>query len=274
MRCSSSWRPAAEGTSGSPAERARAARERSVAGWRSRRSRGAAVVARRMPRWSEFAQLVRPRAGGGGPTERRLARALTIGDLREIARRRAPRAVFDYTDGAAGAEISLRRSRAAFAGVEFQPEGAARRLRGRHPTATSSAGRPRCRSRSRPPGFTRMMHTRGRARPSRGWRHAAGIPYALSTMGTTSIEAARGRGARTRRRWFQLYLWRDRGGQPDLVAAGRAPPATRRSCSPWTRPVAGPRLRDVRNGLHDPARAVAAHGRSTAPLHPRGGSTC
>ena len=65
--------------------------------------------------------MVRPRRLPGDATARRLARAATVGDLREIARRRVPRAVFDYTDGAAGAEISLRRSREAFERVEFAP---------------------------------------------------------------------------------------------------------------------------------------------------------
>ena len=90
-----------------------------------------AVVERRLPRWSELRELVRPRRLPGDATDRRLARAATIGDLREIARRRVPRAVFDYTDGAAGAEISLRRSREAFERVEFRPERAARRVRRR-----------------------------------------------------------------------------------------------------------------------------------------------
>jgi len=79
------------------------------------------VVERRLPRWSELRELARPRRPPGNATERRLARAATVGDLREIARRRVPRAVFDYTDGAAGAEISLRRMREAFERVEFSP---------------------------------------------------------------------------------------------------------------------------------------------------------
>src|SRR5215210_3619446 len=74
-----------------------------------------------MPRWSELSELARPRRPNGDATDRRLAGAATIGDLREIARRRVPRAVFDYTDGAAGAEISLRRSREAFERIEFCP---------------------------------------------------------------------------------------------------------------------------------------------------------
>ena len=79
------------------------------------------MVERQVPRWSELRELARPRRISGDATARRLARAATVGDLREIARRRVPRAVFDYADGAAGAEISLRRSREAFERVEFCP---------------------------------------------------------------------------------------------------------------------------------------------------------
>ena len=54
-------------------------------------------------------------------TARRLSQAQTIADLREIARRTTPRAPFDYTDGAAEAELSLARARQAFEDVEFHP---------------------------------------------------------------------------------------------------------------------------------------------------------
>src|SRR6185369_2295519 len=79
------------------------------------------MTARRRPRWSELQPLLRPRGVSLSATERRLATVASIPDLRRLARRRAPRAVFDYTDGAAGEELSLRRSRQAYANVEFQP---------------------------------------------------------------------------------------------------------------------------------------------------------
>src|SRR6476619_7073190 len=78
------------------------------------------MTARRRPRWSELRPLLRPRSAALRPTERRLAAVASIPDLRLLAGRRAPRAVFDYTDGAAGEEIGLRRSRQAYARVEFQ----------------------------------------------------------------------------------------------------------------------------------------------------------
>ena len=79
------------------------------------------MTARHWPRWSELKGLLRPRRVPLNPTERRLASAASIPDLRLLARRRAPRAVFDYTDGAAGEEVSLLRSRQAYARVEFNP---------------------------------------------------------------------------------------------------------------------------------------------------------
>ncbi len=77
-----------------------------------------------------------------------------------------------------------------------------------------------------PTGFTRMMHTEGEPAVARA-ADRAGIPYALSTMGTTSIErlAAEAPGGR---RWFQLYLWRDREAARDFVARAAASRATRR----------------------------------------------
>ena len=173
------------------------------------------MVQRRAPRWSELRELVRPRVPTGNSTDRRLAAAATVGDLRKIARRRVPRAVFDYTDGAAGAEVSLRRSREAFERVEFCPSvlrdvsvvDPSTRLLG-SPSALPLA--------FAPTGFTRLMHTEGEIAVGRV-AERTGIPYALSTMGTTSLEvlAAAAPGAR---RWFQLYLWRDREASAALAS--------------------------------------------------------
>ena len=76
---------------------------------------------RQMPKWSELKPLLRPKPITVNSTDRRLEKALTIADLRAIAKRRTPRSVFDYTDGAAEAEISLRRARRLFAEMELQP---------------------------------------------------------------------------------------------------------------------------------------------------------
>jgi L-lactate dehydrogenase (cytochrome) len=177
-----------------------------------------------------------------------LASAASVPDLRLLAKRRAPRAVFDYTDGAAGEEISLQRSRSAYARVEFQPS--ALQDVSTVDTSTMVLGRPAALPLMfGPTGFTRMMHTEGESAVARVAART-GIPYALSTMGTTSIEhlaAAAPEG----RRWFQLYLWRDRAASLDFVVRAREAGYEALVLTVDT-PVAGPRLRDVRNGLTIP----------------------
>jgi L-lactate dehydrogenase (cytochrome) len=92
-----------------------------------------------------------------------------------------------------------------------------------------------------------------------------GIPYALSTMGTTSIEdvAAAGPDAR---KWFQLYVWRDRDAGEDLVKRSAAAGYEALMLTVDV-PVAGARLRDVRNGFTIPP-TLTAKTVLDASLHP------
>lgn len=178
-------------------------------------------------------------------TGRRLASAASVSDLRLLARRRAPRAVFDYTDGGAGEEISLRRSRAAFARVEFQP----RVLQDVSAVdlSTTILGRPASMPLIfGPTGFTRMMHTEGESAVARVASRVQ-IPYALSTMGTTSMEQL-AKDSPAGCRWFQLYLWRDRAAGRDFVQRAKAAGCEALVLTVDT-PVPGTRRRDVRNGL-------------------------
>ena len=181
-------------------------------------------------------------------TERRLRNAASVSDIRLLARRLTPRAVFDYTDGGAGDEVAMARARRAFERVEFVP----RVLRGVSDTTTAAkilgrdAAMPVVLA---PTGFTRVMHHEGERAVARA-ALAAGLPYALSTMGTTSIEdmAAAAPGGR---HWFQLYLWRDRERSKELV--DRAAQAGYEALVLTVdTPVAGNRLRDVRNGMTIP----------------------
>jgi isopentenyl diphosphate isomerase/L-lactate dehydrogenase-like FMN-dependent dehydrogenase len=181
-------------------------------------------------------------------TDRRLAAALTIEDLRRIARRRTPRAAFDYTDGAAEGELSLARARQAFTDVEFHPS----ILRDVSTVDTSVAVLGKVSALPfgiAPTGFTRLMHTEGE-RAGAAAAGQAGIPFGLSTLGTTSIEdvaAANPYG----RNWFQLYMWRDRDRSMALVdRAAKAGFDT--LLVTVDAPVAGARLRDVRNGMTVP----------------------
>jgi L-lactate dehydrogenase (cytochrome) len=76
---------------------------------------------RQIPKWSELRELLQFRRVELSPVERRLARAFTIADLRGSAKKTTPRAVFNYTDGAAEEEITIARCRQAFRDLEFVP---------------------------------------------------------------------------------------------------------------------------------------------------------
>ncbi len=221
------------------------------------------MTARRRPRWSELRPLLRPTGLQLNGTERRLARAASVADLRLLARRRAPRAVFDYTDGAAGEEIGLRRSREAFERVELRSR-VLRDVSDVDPTTTILGRRSALPLVFAPTGFTRMMHTAGEPAVARV-ADRTGIPYALSTMGTTSIEdlAAATPGARL---WFQLYLWRDREASRDFVERAREAGYEALVLTVDT-PVPGARLRDVRNGLTIPP-SLSARTFAEGVLHP------
>ncbi|MGH3569446.1 MAG: alpha-hydroxy acid oxidase [Pseudonocardia sp.] len=206
------------------------------------------MVQRRVPRPAELRPLLRPAPIIWDPTDRRLARAASIADLRAIARRRTPRLVFDYTDGAADGESSLRRARDAYARLEFRP-------RVLCDVSEVNTGRDILGVRSSlpfalaPTGFTRMMHHEGE-RAVASVAQEVGIPYALSTMGTTTIEEVAAV-APSARRWFQLYLWRDRALAKDLVQRAADAGYDTIMLTVDT-PVGGARLRDVRNGLTIP----------------------
>src|SRR3712207_2283997 len=79
------------------------------------------MVKRQIPKVRDLAPLMRFKKPTLDPKKRRLQSALTVEDLRRIAKRRTPKAAFDYTEGAAEAELSLRRARQAFRDIEFHP---------------------------------------------------------------------------------------------------------------------------------------------------------
>ena len=200
---------------------------------------------RRLPRWSELRPLLAPRPPELDPTARRLARAASISDLRAIARRRAPRAVFDYADGAADTETGLRRSREAFGRVELVPR-ALRDVSSVDPS-TTIFGRPASLPLAfAPTGFTRLFHHEGERAVARV-AERVGIPTGLSTVGTVTPEGLAAV-APTTPKWFQLYMWPDRDASAELI--GRARDAGFHVLALTVDvPVAGSRLRDVHNGL-------------------------
>ncbi len=206
------------------------------------------MTARRLPRWREVRPLLGFDLARGSVTERRLSACRTIGDLRSRAKRVAPRSVFDYTDGAADAELSLLRARRVFRDLEFHPS-VLRDVSSVDASVDVLGRRAEVPFGFAPTGFTRMMHHEGEPAVARVAARR-GIPYALSTMGTTSIEdvAAASAGGRL---WFQLYVWRDRGAANELIARARAAGFEALMLTVDV-PVAGARLRDVRNGLTVP----------------------
>jgi len=206
------------------------------------------VVQRQLPRPAELRELVRFKRPELDARRRRLASALTIEDLRHLAKRRTPRAAFDYTDGAAEGELSLGRARQAFQDVELHPS--ILRDVSTVDTSRSVFGGPSALPFGiAPTGFTRLMQTEGEIAGA-GAAGAAGIPFTLSTLGTTSIEddkAANPHG----RNWFQLYVMRDREVSYDLVRRAAAAGFDTLFFTVDT-PVAGARLRDKRNGFSIP----------------------
>src|SRR6201997_3092092 len=208
---------------------------------------------RQLPAFRDLAPLIRFKKPILGATRRRLENALTIEDLRTIARRRTPKAAFDYTDGAAEAEISLARARQAFRDIEFHPEilRDVSHLR----TGWDVLGAPVALPIGiAPTGFTRMMQTEGEVAGAAA-AGSAGIPFALSTLGTTSIEDVKEANPYGRN-WFQLYMWRDRDASMALVErAARAGFDT--LLVNVDVPVARARLRDTRHGMTIPPTLTA-----------------
>jgi L-lactate dehydrogenase (cytochrome) len=216
---------------------------------------------RQIPRPGDLRPLLQFKRPTVNPTRRRLDTALTIDDLRRIARRRTPKAAFDYADGAAEAEISLARARRTFAQLQFNP--AILRDVSTVDTGWEVLGkRVELPFGIAPTGFTRMMQTEGE-RAGASAAAAAGIPFALSTMGTTSIEDVAA-AAPDGRNWFQLYMWKDRDRSMSLV--DRAAKAGYDTLLVTVDvPVAGARLRDRRNGFTIPPQLTAGTVIDTLP---------
>ena len=205
-------------------------------------------VKRRIPSPKDIAQLLKFRKFILSPTKRRLSKALTIYDLRDIAKRRTPQAPFDYTDGGSDTESSLTRTRTAYEKLEFQPKillnvkdvDISVNMLGKNASMPVGIA---------PTGFTRMMQTEGEYAGACA-ASDAGIPYTLSTMGTRSIEDV-AKAAPDGRNWFQLYMWKDRDRSMALVDRAKAAGFDTLVLTVDV-PVAGARLRDVRNGMTIP----------------------
>jgi L-lactate dehydrogenase (cytochrome) len=172
------------------------------------------------------------------------SKALTIEDLRRLARRRLPRMVFDYVDGGAEAEITLRENCAAFGHVRFRPRNAVRfgpcDLKTK--VLGTEMGLPFGLA---PVGSSRMFYPRGEARAAEA-AGRAGTAYTLSTLSGTPMEEVRAASAGPC--WYQLYLV---GGRDVALAALARARNAGYSALVVTidTAVSGIRERDFRNGV-------------------------
>jgi L-lactate dehydrogenase (cytochrome) len=194
--------------------------------------------------WRTLRSVLRFRRLQLDPVARHLQRAASIDDLRGLARRRLPGGVFDYIDGGAEDERSLRRNVAGFERLEFRP----RVLRdvGDVDTSTTLLGRalplPLVLA---PTGFTRIAGPEGELAVAQAAARA-GLPYTLSTLATRSIEEV-GQ-CSSGPKWSQVYVWRDRGLVREMLdraaAAGYEAIVITVDVA-----VLGRRERDVRHGF-------------------------
>lgn len=170
-------------------------------------------------------------------------------DLRQLAMRRAPRAIFDYVDRGSYDEATIRANRADFDAIKLRQrvmiDVDQRSLRttlvgadARMPVALA------------PTGLTGILHPDGEILAARA-AQAFGVPFTLSTLSICSIEAVRA--AVERPFWFQFYVMRDRGFAASLVER-----AKRAQCSALMLTtdlqILGQRHRDLKNGLTVPPK--------------------
>lgn len=174
------------------------------------------------------------------------SRIVSIPDFRPLARRRLPRVVFDYLDGGAEGEYTLRENCRAFEDVTFRP---------RHAVSV-----PTCDLRTRvlgfdlafpvllaPVGYSRLMHPEGEVAAAR-CAGAAGTAYILSTISGHRMEDVKA--ASNGPVFYQLYLMGGRGAAEGGIARARAAGFSALVVTIDT-PVAGMRERDLRNGMKE-----------------------
>jgi isopentenyl diphosphate isomerase/L-lactate dehydrogenase-like FMN-dependent dehydrogenase len=172
--------------------------------------------------------------------------AINVDDLRSLARRRLPRVVFDYVDGGAEDEITLRENCRAFQAITFRPRQAA--FTGGSDLRTRVLGTDLALPFILAPvGYSRVIHPQGEAGAARA-AGKAGTAYALSTISGHRLEDVKA--ASTGPVWFQLYLLAGREGAEGAIERARKAGYAALVVTVDT-PVAGMRERDFRNGLRE-----------------------
>lgn len=221
-------------------------------------------MSRRLPRPSEILPLIGRPDRSRTHLQRRLNRCASVWDVRAMAKKRTPTAVFDYTDGAAMSESSLERSRDAYARVEFTPR-VLRDVSEVDMSVSMLGGVNALPFAFAPTGFTRMMHHAGEPAVAAA-AERFGIAYSLSTLGTTSIEALAAASPGTRR-WFQLYVSRERDRAEDLMHRAKASGYDALILTVDTA-VGGIRRREIRDGLTIPPQ-LTLKAMADMTLYPR-----
>ena len=205
---------------------------------------------RQLPRWKS----IKPLLGWGLPKspfrDRKLNSVVNLAELRLLAKKRVPKAVFDYVDGGANDELAYARSQEIYSRVEFK----ARVLRDvsiinlKTKILDKESSLPLIFA---PTGYTRMMHYQGEVMVAKVCDEN-NLIYNLSTMGTTSSKEI-GEQVPNVRRWFQLYLWRDRDQSLKFIEEAKAAGFEGLMLTVDTA-VGGIKWRDIRNGLTVPPK--------------------
>jgi isopentenyl diphosphate isomerase/L-lactate dehydrogenase-like FMN-dependent dehydrogenase len=182
-----------------------------------------------------------------------LARAATIADLRFMCRARLPRAVFDFVDGGADDELTLRSNRADFDALRWRPRVLVD-VSKRDCTARLLGQRSDMPVIVAPTGLAALVWPRADVLLAQA-ACEKGLPFTISTSSSVSMEEIR-RGAPDARLWFQTYLYKDRDLVGSLIARAQAIGCEAIVVTVDV-PLLGRRLRDWRN-------------RFTVPLRPAG----
>jgi L-lactate dehydrogenase (cytochrome) len=195
----------------------------------------------------EVLELIQLRRFERDRVQRLLNRTHMPDDFRVVAKRKLPKAVFDYVEGGADEEIALEANRQAFHRRKLSPQLL------RDVSVTDLTGELFGHAFQvpigiAPTGYTRMMHPTGEVSSCLA-AMATGIPYTLSTMGTTTIEDVAATGHPNL--WFQLYVTSDRRLSDPLIDRAGAAGYQALEITIDT-VVTGRRTRDMRNGLTIP----------------------
>ena len=205
---------------------------------------------RQFPRWKN----IKPLLGWSLPkdpfADRKLKKVVNLAEMRLLSKKRVPKAVFDYVDGGANDELAFVRSQEVYSRVEFK----ARVLRDVSKidlTANIMGQKSALPIIFAPTGYTRMMHYQGEIMVAKVCEEN-NLVYNLSTMGTTSSKEI-GDQVPNVRRWFQLYLWRDRSQSLKFIEEAQAAGFEGLMLTVDTA-VGGIKWRDMRNGLTVPPK--------------------